>query len=218
MALDSGIPDRNDESKLLIQKSLDHTLTDLEDRGLIGWDRHSNRYDLHPIVRSVVWAALSSSAQKDIYYHLHGYFDAAPKQLEWEKIECIDDLSTAIELYHSLIGLESYDEAFDVFRLHLDRASHWKLSISRQRVEWLQRLFPDGLNEMPRLVGLIKWGYTLNSLALAFQNSGEPKCASQLFRRSIEICELIHDDLNEVVGIGNLSNGNRSLTPVKTGC
>lgn len=34
---------------------LDHALTSLEDRGLLGWDRKANRYDLHPIVRGVVW-------------------------------------------------------------------------------------------------------------------------------------------------------------------
>jgi hypothetical protein len=35
-------------------EDLDRALTELEDRGLIGWDREANRYDAHPIVRSVV--------------------------------------------------------------------------------------------------------------------------------------------------------------------
>src|SRR6185436_18139306 len=30
--------------------ALDLILTELEDRGLVGWDKQSNRYDLHPIV------------------------------------------------------------------------------------------------------------------------------------------------------------------------
>ena len=36
---------------------LDTALTELEDRGLVGWDKKANRYDLHPIVRAVVWGA-----------------------------------------------------------------------------------------------------------------------------------------------------------------
>ena len=36
-------------------QELDRALTELEDRGLIGWDREANRYDAHPIVRGVVW-------------------------------------------------------------------------------------------------------------------------------------------------------------------
>jgi len=37
------------------ERLLDAALTDLEDRGLLGWDKRANRYDLHPIVRNVVW-------------------------------------------------------------------------------------------------------------------------------------------------------------------
>ncbi|MHB8271969.1 DUF4062 domain-containing protein [Bradyrhizobium sp.] len=37
-------------------QELDRSLTELEDRGLIGWDREANRYDVHPIVRGVVRA------------------------------------------------------------------------------------------------------------------------------------------------------------------
>jgi hypothetical protein len=36
------------------ERELDAALTELEDRGLVGWDRRANRYDLHPIVRGVV--------------------------------------------------------------------------------------------------------------------------------------------------------------------
>jgi hypothetical protein len=31
--------------------ALDSALTELEDRGLLGWDRRANRYDVHPNVR-----------------------------------------------------------------------------------------------------------------------------------------------------------------------
>src|SRR5205085_5281935 len=32
------------------EHELDKVLTELEDRGLVGWDKRANRYDLHPIV------------------------------------------------------------------------------------------------------------------------------------------------------------------------
>ena len=35
-------------------------LDDLEDRGLLGWDKRANRYDLHPIVRGVTWSGLGN--------------------------------------------------------------------------------------------------------------------------------------------------------------
>jgi hypothetical protein len=36
------------------EQELDAVLAELEDRGLVGWDKRANRYDLHPIVRGVV--------------------------------------------------------------------------------------------------------------------------------------------------------------------
>ena len=46
---------------------LDSALTALEDRGLLGWDREANRYDLHPIVRGVIWSGLDAgSAQRNL--------------------------------------------------------------------------------------------------------------------------------------------------------
>jgi hypothetical protein len=53
--------------------ALDVMLTELEDRGLIGWDREANRYDLHPIVRGVVWQGLDTRTRQDIYGILHSY-------------------------------------------------------------------------------------------------------------------------------------------------
>src|SRR5262249_48659534 len=99
-------------------RELDATLTELEDRGLVGWDKAANRYDLHPIVRGVVWQALDSRARRDIYSALHSYFDAAPRPLAPGKVESLADLTPGIELFHTLIRLERYGDAFVVFQEH----------------------------------------------------------------------------------------------------
>ena len=52
-------------------------LTELEDRGLLGWDRRANRYDLHPIVRGVAWNGLDAAAQQGVYAGLHELFRVA---------------------------------------------------------------------------------------------------------------------------------------------
>ena len=39
-------------------KAFDAGLTDLHDRGLVGWDRERRTYHLHPMVRGVVWRGL----------------------------------------------------------------------------------------------------------------------------------------------------------------
>src|SRR5438876_6357840 len=46
-------------------------LADLEDRGLLGWDRRANRYDLHPIVRGVTWSGLGNQDKQGVYKTLN---------------------------------------------------------------------------------------------------------------------------------------------------
>lgn len=50
--------DISDQQPFPTLHELDLSLTALEDRGLLGWDRRANRYDLHPIVRGWYGAGL----------------------------------------------------------------------------------------------------------------------------------------------------------------
>jgi tetratricopeptide (TPR) repeat protein len=92
---------------------LDVILSDLEDRGLVGWDKRGNRYDLHPVVRGVAWSALDSSSRQEIYQNLASYFEALPVT-EDNAIKSIDDLAGAIELYHTLIQLGRAEGAYEI--------------------------------------------------------------------------------------------------------
>lgn len=193
-----GKPCANDQA-------LDAVLTGLEDRGLVGWDRSANRYDLHPIVRGVVWAALNPSAKRDVYGALHTYFDAAPRPPEWDKVERIEDLTPVVELFDKLVGLGRHDDAFVIFRNHIDRATLWRLSASRLRRELLDRLFPDGLAAPPRLATAAAQSRTLSAMAHALHFGGEPSRALPLYRRALEIYEHEKDMLNLAVGFRNLA-------------
>ncbi len=192
------------------EPALDATLTELEDRGLVGWDKAANRYDLHPIVRGVVWQALDTGARRERYSALQRYFDAAPRPPDWEEVESLDDLTTGIELFHTLIGLGRYDDAFVVFRDHLDDATLWRLSASRQRAEWLERLFPDGVHTLPSLSNAENQGDALNALASAYKFSGEPGRAVPLYRRAADIDAREKDGANLAVALDNLSDALRS--------
>jgi hypothetical protein len=72
------------------ERDLDDVLTELEDRGLIGWDRRANRYDLHPIVRGVVWSALRDDARQGVYTALHSHFDSLPT-IDEERVHSLED-------------------------------------------------------------------------------------------------------------------------------
>jgi tetratricopeptide (TPR) repeat protein len=95
------------------EPTLDVFLSDLEDRGLVGWDRRGNRYDLHPVVRGVAWAALDPESRHGIYQNLASHFEALPRMDE-SSVKSIDDLAVAIELYHTLVQLNRADDAFEI--------------------------------------------------------------------------------------------------------
>jgi tetratricopeptide (TPR) repeat protein len=186
---------------------LDAALTTLEDRGLLGWDRGGNRYDLHPIVRGVVWTELDDVTRMALYGTLRDHFDAIPTP-NYLEIDSLDDLTPAVELYNNLINLKKYDEAAQVFQDRLDEATHFRLSASRLRVELLERLFPDGLDGAT-VLNPATLSSALNSLGLAYNLSGRPGAAVPRLRRAYAIDIQENDLEGGVVGLGNLSDALR---------
>src|SRR5205823_8717068 len=96
-----------EKGKLFAEENeLDAALRELEDRGLLGWDKRANRYDLHPIVRGVTWADLGKQTRHSIYQTLNAHFESLPKiGHNWQQVENLEDLTPTVELYNTLVGL-----------------------------------------------------------------------------------------------------------------
>jgi tetratricopeptide (TPR) repeat protein len=188
------------------ERELDEVLTELEDRGLVGWDKRANRYDLHPLVRGVVWSGLGDDARRGVYTSLHAHFEAVPMIDDYLKVNSLEDLTPAIELYNTLIGLGRYDDACGLFYERLSDATLYRLSASRQRVELLEMLFPVGLEQLPRLNSQEYQAYTFNALATGYVANGQPGRAAALFRRANTIYSEMKNDGSLSVGLRNLSN------------
>jgi tetratricopeptide (TPR) repeat protein len=181
-------------------QDLDRALTELDDRGLIGWDREANRYDAHPIVRGVVWQLAGAKNQRAVYVALEAHFEpmAVP---EHPNVESLADLTPAIERYNALVGLERYDDAFVLFRDRLDRATFYRLAAYREQIAWQERLFPHGVMELPALTSEKDQSYVLNSLALSYMYSGQPGLAVPLYRLADEIATRLKDDSNRLINL-----------------
>jgi hypothetical protein len=167
---------------------LDRTLTELEDRGLIGWDREANRYDAHPIVRGVVWQLADSEDRRAVYTALEAHFEpmATPK---WREVETLADLTPAIERYHTLVGLGRYDDAFALFSDQLSNATFWRLAAHQERIAWLERLFPHGVPGQPVLTSDDARRSVFIALAGSYRPSGQPSRALAVLRLIDEIDE-----------------------------
>lgn len=188
------------------EQSLDVVLDELEGRGLLGWDKRGNRYDLHPIVRGVVWNGVDERTRTGVYEQLEDHFAAIPEIDGWQQVENLEDLTPAIELYNTLISQGRYEDAYVVFRDRISKATLYRLSASRQQAELLERLFPNGLDQLPHLEEPAWQAYTLNALAQAYQLSGQPERAVPLYRNSIPVYTQAGDQKSVSVVLGNLSN------------
>lgn len=165
-------------------QAFDRALNELEDRGLIGWDREANRYDAHPIVRDIVWKLASTRDQRAVLTALDAYFEPMSMPDD-DDVESVSDLTPAIERFHSLTGLARYDDAFGLFRHRLDQPTLLRLALHRDRIAWLERLIGD--SDRPRLSSPLDQASFLNSLAHSYSLTGRPQRAIELYRRSLEI-------------------------------
>jgi len=118
---------------------LDDILTGLEDRGLIGWDRRANRYDMHPVVRGIVLRRSSSEARHTIYEDLRAFF-ASIREL---RIESLEDLTPVMEEFNSMVCLGQYETALELYRSTLHDFLRYDFGAYRQAGELLQSLLPD---------------------------------------------------------------------------
>ena len=197
------------------EHELDKVLTELENRGLVGWDRRANRYDLHPIVRGVVWSDLSTATRRGVYTRLHAHFKELPGNYDRQQVSSFDDLTPAVELYNTLIGLDRYDDAYEIFDGRIRLISFYRLSANRQIIELLEMLFPQGAIQLPRLSRPIRQAFVLNTIAAAYVHSGQHGRAVELYSRSIEIWEKEHDKHNLGVDLENLSEAMRLLGAIR---
>jgi tetratricopeptide (TPR) repeat protein len=108
-----------------------------------------------------------------------------------------------------LIGLGRYDDAVRLFYERLEKAIHYRLIASRQRVELLEMLFPDGIAQLPCLSRPDRQAYTLNALAQGYQSGGQPGRAALSQRRANLIASETKNDNNLSTGLRNLSNALR---------
>src|SRR5262249_4444056 len=137
---------------------------------------------------------------------LHTHFEAIPRFHDWRQVRSLEDLTPAIELYHTLTSLGRYEEALGVFKSRLSRATLWRLSANRQRVELLNRLFPDGTDTAPCLSRARDQSFPLNELGLAYLYSGQPGEAVAALGKKVAVDQRENDRPNLAIGLCNLSD------------
>jgi ADP-ribose pyrophosphatase YjhB (NUDIX family) len=137
-------------------------LSDLEDRGLLQWDRASNAYDLHPVVRAHAFERLVESERTETYNTIHDYFAKLPPE-DLDKATEIIQVKNSIAILQALIGCQRFKDAIIFYRKGLDNALMFSISAYSLVCELLYPLLKSDLDGWSNTT---YQSYAINSLSL----------------------------------------------------
>jgi tetratricopeptide (TPR) repeat protein len=186
----------------------DAALEDLQRRGLLQRDMKTDRYDLHPLVRRYAYDRLSDKTAT--HTRLRDYFAAMPAP-DVKKVQSLEDLLPAIELYHHTARAGLYYEAVVLFHDQLATPLYYRFGAYQTRIELLLALFPGGEDRPPRLKDENAQAWTLGVLANSYSRSGQPRRAASLFEQHNALQEKAGDKKNLATGLGNIADAQLKL-------
>jgi tetratricopeptide (TPR) repeat protein len=106
----AAVPDSGESGTGRARVALDIALKDLEDRGLLWWDRGTNAYDLHPIVRAYTHDQLEDGDRVRANDRVRNHFEALPPE-DPKIASSVEDLRQTITVFRALVGAHHNDEA-----------------------------------------------------------------------------------------------------------
>jgi tetratricopeptide (TPR) repeat protein len=138
---------RSSEPVARAKAQLDSALQDLEDRGLLWWDRSSNSYDLHPIVRAYVHDQLEDTDRVQANERVRDHFEALPPE-DPNTAASVEDLRQTITIFRALVGAGQRGAASALWATRLGHALVVGLGAYATVVELLAPLAIHGAHHM----------------------------------------------------------------------
>jgi hypothetical protein len=151
--------------------AFDKSLTELQDRGLLQWDRDSGHYDMHPVVRGHAAELLEEGDRKRTFLTVRDHFAGLPQD-DFEKATELSHVAHSVEIYRCLIGAGLVDEAARFYGGDLASALLHHLGANTLIVELLTPLFRGGRDGFPCLTSANDQSQILNDLAIAVGELG----------------------------------------------
>src|SRR5205807_808847 len=118
--------------------------------GLLSWDRASNRFDLHPVIRAYALEMLPHDEKINTYQKISGYFQGIPAE-DLSHVSDIGDLRRSIEIYHALLNAEMLEEASHFYDGRWSHVLEYQLEAFHLIIELVKPLFKNGEDQPPPL-------------------------------------------------------------------
>lgn len=159
-------------------------LRDLEERGLLQWDRSANTYDLHPVVRAVAFEGLEMGDRAHTYDAIRDHFAALPPEPVEEATE-LSQVRNSLEIVRALIGAGRIEEALDLYKGDLASSLIFSIGAHHILVELWEPLVRGHSREALSALRARERSYVLNNLAIAFGALGRDDEARALVVEAI---------------------------------
>ena len=117
------------------------TVTDLERRGLLQYDRQSGHWDLHPVVRAIAFSGLRDPDRDQLGRQIVDYFSQLPHN-PYEQAETLDDLRDGITIVRTLLQMGRRNEAWKALGDALQVALLYNVEAYPEFLSILRPLFP----------------------------------------------------------------------------
>jgi tetratricopeptide (TPR) repeat protein len=150
-------------------------LRDLEERGLIQWDRDENTYDMHPVVRAFAFEQLEHHDRRHTYNVLRDHFASLPPENVRDATELVHVKNT-IEIVRALIGAGRTTEAITFYKGGFSNALLFSIGGYHTVVELMSSLLAAE-QAAPGPHSSSTRSDALNELAVATRHLGNPEAA-----------------------------------------
>jgi len=160
------------------EQHFDAALDELEERGLLSFDREQRHYDMHPVVRGYAYDSLRGKERGRAHAQLRDYFAAVQVP---EKVERIEELTPVIELYHHTIQTGRFDEAWRLLQDRLDAVVSRQFTAIVPAIELFSAVFPKEEGKSPLLTSPDDRLEAIRVLSEFHCISGQPQQACELY-------------------------------------
>ena len=157
---------------LAAPQELANTVHDLERRGLLQYDGHTKRYDLHPVVRGIAAGGLRPDEKDSYGQRVVDYFseqDHSP----YDEAETLEDVHDGLHIVRTLLKMGRYQQACDSYRGDLSNALLFNLEANAEVLSLLRPFFPEGWATLPNAVDESSASYLANDAANALDKVAE---------------------------------------------
>lgn len=168
------------------EPAFDAALTELENRGLLQWDREANRYEMHPVVRGHAAELLEAADRTETFHKVRDHFASLPPD-DFDSATELTHVAHNLEIYRCLVGAGMLDEAARFYRGELSNTLYFHVGAYAVVLELLKPLFRDDLLGMPCLASASDQSYILNDLAFAYLEMGREEDALVVLRKTLQL-------------------------------